>query len=576
MSVRLKVYANEDDALIYWSVPAPIPDCRGFAIERRLTDGHGTTIDTFLPNRIGFENEVVPQPADGSAPTKPSTEWPFQRFSWTDHDADTGDIVSYRVIPIVRAGAVLSPVAAEASAWSAARPLGGQTTGDFQPFFNRGFVISQFVARYLAQKHQTLAQFKATISNADDTTIRTFISGDLRLALLRQLHLAKSEHGEVFGALFELSDRELIDAVKALGARAHLVLANGAITKGKTEALADARKRDENEDARTELIAAGVDVPPDSRFIAPGPLGHNKFLVRVGTTGHPLAVWTGSTNWTPTGLCTQVNNGLLIQNHDVAALYLAQWHRLRDAANGFPDELVNANSVPKPIGADAPGTVRSVTWFTRTHHAADLDALNALVHAAHQGVVFLMFMPGATGLLATVTARAAEPDFYVRGVVSELPNGLTDESSVNVTLIAGATHIGSHFEVIEPEGVQHPMAWFAAEVTHKQFLASIGYAIIHSKVLVIDPFSDDPTVVTGSHNFSQSASSSNDENFIIVKGNRPLAEAYAVNIMGAYAHYRWRAYLASNHHPFNGLKDADTWQAPMLAANARDLAFWGV
>lgn len=25
-----------------------------------------------------------------------------------------------------------------------------------------------------------------------------------------------------------------------------------------------------------------------------------------------LATWTGSTNWTPTGLCTQLNNGLLI------------------------------------------------------------------------------------------------------------------------------------------------------------------------------------------------------------------------------------------------------------------------
>jgi len=46
--------------------------------------------------------------------------------------------------------------------------------------------------------------------------------------------------------------------------------------------------------------------------------------------------------------------------------------------------------------------------------------------------------------------------------------------------------------------------------------------------------------------------------------------------MGAYAHYRWRAYLASTHNPFNGLKDNDTWQAPMLASNRRDLTFWGV
>src|SRR4029079_16398650 len=117
---------------------------------------------------------------------------------------------------------------------------------------------------------------------------------------LKQLQLAKSEHGAVYGALFELSDRELLDAVKALGGKAHLVLANGSITKGKTEALADARKRDENATARPELIAAGVDVQPDRRFIAPGPLGHNKFLVRVGSTGKPLADRAGPPNRTPT------------------------------------------------------------------------------------------------------------------------------------------------------------------------------------------------------------------------------------------------------------------------------------
>jgi phosphatidylserine/phosphatidylglycerophosphate/cardiolipin synthase-like enzyme len=95
-------------------------------------------------------------------------------------------------------------------------------------------------------------------------------------------------------------------------------------------------------------------------------------------------------------------------------------------------------------------------------------------------------------------------------------------------------------------------------------------------VVVIDPFSVDPVVITGSHNFSASASGKNDENFIIVKGDRELAEAYAVNILGAYAHYRWRAFLAQTDRPFNGLKDHDKWQARKLAAERRDLRFWGV
>jgi phosphatidylserine/phosphatidylglycerophosphate/cardiolipin synthase-like enzyme len=155
-------------------------------------------------------------------------------------------------------------------------------------------------------------------------------------------------------------------------------------------------------------------------------------------------------------------------------------------------------------------------------------------------------------------ARSAEPDLYVRGVVSELTNGCGDESAVDVNLIDRANHTPFHLDIIQPEGIEHAFANFAAEVTHNQFLSQIGHAIIHSKVLVIDPFSADPVVITGSHNFSISASSKNDENFIIIKGDRQLAEAYGVNILGAYSHYRWRVFLSQTNKLFNGLKDNDT------------------
>src|SRR5215468_10768004 len=104
MRVKLKVYTNEDDALLFWSISAPIDKCRGFAIARRKRNANGQETDDFLLNRTGFENEIVkPTPKEAqTAVTKSSTEWPFQRFSWTDHDANTGETVSYRVIPIIR------------------------------------------------------------------------------------------------------------------------------------------------------------------------------------------------------------------------------------------------------------------------------------------------------------------------------------------------------------------------------------------------------------------------------------------------------------------------------------------
>lgn len=580
MTCKLKVYINEDDALLFWSVPAPIKACRGFAIERKMTDAKGKKSDGFLPNRVGFENEKIKAEAkEGQQPvTKPSTEWPFQRFDWTDHDANTGDTVSYRVIPVVRgADGKLSTEEAQASAWSEPRMLGGPSKSKFKPYFNRGFVISQFMARYLKEKGLTPAQFKNGLSDTDEKVIRTFLSGDLRLAMLAELDKAAKDKSEIFAALFELSDGELVDGLCKLGSKAHVVLANGSITKAKTETTAEARARDENAQARAKLRAAHVDVELKNRFTSPGPLGHNKFLVRTDKNGKPATAWTGSTNWSPTGLCTQVNNGLLIEDADVAAVYLQQWHRLREAKSEFPASLVSSNSKPKLTGQDTSGHVRSTVWFTKASHTVDLTALRTEVQAAREGILFLMFMPGSTGLFSTVAARSAEPNLYVRGVVSELPHGRDDESALDVKLIDGKDTLPPmHLDIIQPEGIKHPFAHFAEEVTHKQFLGSIGHAIIHSKVVVIDPFSADPVVITGSHNFSASASGKNDENFIIVKGDRELAEAYAVNILGAYVHYRWRVHLANAPKPFNGLKDDDGWLAPRLASQRRDLQFWGV
>jgi phosphatidylserine/phosphatidylglycerophosphate/cardiolipin synthase-like enzyme len=586
MSVKLKVYTNEDDALLYWSIAAPLPECRGFAIERRKTDTKKKKTQGFLENHIGFEKEDigVEQKEGQEAITKPSTEWPFQRFSWTDHDATTGDTVSYRVAPVVRnKKGALETADDLASPWSDPKLLGVPPTEKFKPYFNRGFVMAQFMARYLANNHLTLKQFKAKVGDPNDKTIgphneniRTFLSGDLRLALLAQLQTAKDQKTDVYAALFELSDDELIAALLALGKKAHVVLSNGSITKSKTETTEEAHARDENASARAKLIAAGVDVAEHDRFTSPGPLGHNKFLVRTDKLGKPVMAWTGSTNWAPTGLCTQINNGLLIEDAEIAQIYLDQWNRLRKAKSAFPPTLVSANSKPKDFGKEGEGNVRGSVWFSRTSKGVDLAALTAEVQKAREGILFLMFMPGASGLFSTVAARSAEPNLYVRGVVSELPHGRGDESAVDVNLIDGSSHAPLHLDIIQPEGVQHALAKFAAEVTHKQFLAGIGHAIIHSKVVVIDPFSPDPVVITGSHNFSASASSKNDENFIIVRGDHVLAEAYAVNILAAYQHYRWRASLAQAKKPFNGTKDNDQWQAPMLASQRRDLQFWGV
>jgi phosphatidylserine/phosphatidylglycerophosphate/cardiolipin synthase-like enzyme len=47
-------------------------------------------------------------------------------------------------------------------------------------------------------------------------------------------------------------------------------------------------------------------------------------------------------------------------------------------------------------------------------------------------------------------------------------------------------------------------------------------------------------VITGSHNLGFKASYSNDENILIIRGDRAVAEAYAAHVLDVYEHYRWR------------------------------------
>jgi hypothetical protein len=97
-------------------------------------------------------------------------------------------------------------------------------------------------------------------------------------------------------------------------------------------------------------------------------------------------------------------------------------------------------------------------------------------------------------------------------------------------------------------------------------------AIVHSKVIVVDPFSDQCAVITGSHNFSVSASEKNDENLVIVRGNKKLAQAYALHINGVYDHYSWRAFLGSGGDPDQIYKPLDGWKPG--GSRAQELDFW--
>jgi hypothetical protein len=563
-SIQIAVYTNSDDAFVAWAPSEFIPGCRGFLLERGRKTATGETVEP-VENRLGFKKD---KPKSGDH--QPSTKWPLQRFNWTDHAVNVGNEVRYRVTAMIDEGNGRPYRKGPASQWTPWAKLSADAGGGFSCFFNRGLALSQFVARYMREKKLTAAKFKAQLKASVDPKFRAFLEGDLGAKLAGMLQDAQAGSAGMHAALYELADQKLENAMIALGSHLHLILANGSDKSG-----------DGNAAARQHLNGAGITTI--DRMLKSKGLGHNKFVVLSDAHG-PHAVWTGSTNWSTTGLCTQINNGLLIEDAGVAQLYRQQWDRLKNASPpalnpaDFPAVLVSANDNAHSFSV---GGANVTVWFTRTSDGRDMAALRKLISSANDAILFLMFTPGKQGLHTLAGQRANEKKMYVRGVVSTLGNekGDSDKNVLDVQLLSSDKKFKpDHYTVVQPQGMDKDFGPWIGEVTRKTFLSQIGHAIVHSKVLVIDPLSADPVVVTGSHNFSAPASEKNDENLVIVRGHKKLARAYAAYVMSVYQHYRYRSYvremLAKGESPWSYLDDNDQWLKDELISKAQEIAYW--
>jgi phosphatidylserine/phosphatidylglycerophosphate/cardiolipin synthase-like enzyme len=551
--MKVKTYHNGDDVFIAWKPDSFIMSCRGFALYRRR-NGVEEVVNTW----VGFEDE-----AHEEGERRASTNWPIQKYQWSDYMANPGDRVQYRVVPMVGPNkSNLRPDTAHSSDWTDEIVLDYETSPKIETYFNRGIVASQWVSRRLGVEDSNLKAKKLkSIINTPKDPFREYLFGPLGKRLLQLLDDVAKEGREIFAALYELDDPELESALEKIGKRAHVVLANGSVKE---------KGGDQNRRARKRLQP---EVDLYNRMISPRALGHNKFLIICDANKKPRWVWTGSQNWTKTGLCSQANNSVLIDDPALASEYHKQWQLLVDAGNETPPDLKESNTTPRNIKI---GKTPVSLWFTPTIGQVDLEEARGLIDNAKQAVLFLMFNPGPKEtLLNQIIAQAQKENqgnnLYIHGVINQDPSTTANP----VELFEENSSDKVDFEVVLPEAVDETTAYWAAELRK----LPNTFAMVHSKVVVIDPFGKNPVVMTGSHNLGPKASKTNDENFLIIKDAPGVAAAYATNIMSIYNQYRWRfrRHVQPKGKRFKGLQDDDKWQKGYLKEGSRGLReinFW--
>lgn len=561
----IRAFVDSDHSLVVWKLDAPIQNCRGFALKRRTGDtpAEEDVLDTW----VGFAGDTAPP-----GTKRPSSEWPIQRYIWSDYNPPRDKAVSYRAVPMIGSKDALQEDAGQATAWSNPVTVSADVGDGISAYFNRGVVATQWLSREMRARGPENRTALTELIKTPQDRVRNFLGGAVLWRLPRLLNETLQSGGEIHAALFELNDPQLIEALTTFGAKAHVVLANGS------------KLPDENAEARQTLKNAGVEV--HDRIVGASHFAHNKFLAISDANG-PTSVWTGSTNWTITGLCTQSNNALLVENGELANWYLSEWQALVDAGNDYPADLFNENDQARTVALGSDATSSQV-WFAPVRNTVDLESARERINAAHDGILFLMFNPGPAGTLlndiverTTPGSASFDPNLHVHGVLNQDP-------STTAHPIVGLFHRGdlteADIDVVLPAAVDSDFAFWLKELSY-------SLVMVHSKCIVLDPFGTKPAVMTGSHNMGPKASGQNDDNLLIVDNSPKLAEAYAVYIMGVYNQYRWRYYqreavkgtvpatgAQSEAAPtWAGLADDDAWQTKYFNASSpeqRELNFW--
>lgn len=451
-----------------------------------------------------------------------SHEHPFQAFQWADYSAKPGYRYRYRVIPMYGSPGALTEKAATSITINT-EPLSGHKHG---VHFNRGGIASQaFVKRFPGM----------TLDEAGPPAY-AWLARDLLPALLGFIGQAKDSTYSLRAAIYELHWPEVLTAFKA------------ASSAGTDVKIIYHANDDETGNANEEQIdKAGIRSLCLPRRNAK--LMHNKFIV-LSKGGKPISVWTGSTNFSRNALHGQLNVGHAIHDRAMAKAFLGYWTALKPdpAADELKDWAETNNALPPDDDSDL-----LTPAFSPHHGRGVFDWWIDLASAPGKP----LFMTFPFGIVKDFRPVFDKNDGVLRfGLLDKYVNG--GNAASRAAAIADIERIRRHPNVGMALGQRIFVDWI--DGWHQES-RPIGVNVnwVHTKFMLIDPLGTKPVTLTGSANWSEASVSTNDENMVVIRGDKRVADIYFGEFMRIFAHHRFRESVARHIEQF-GSAAFNTWK----------------
>jgi len=486
----------------------------------------------------GFKvfRSVVPKPDRN---TRVSTwDHPVQSFVWDDFTAKPDEKYEYWFHPLRG-----TPRRLDRSAPAIRIPVRTEKLyGDeHDVFFNRGVASSQLYARRFGNKRPS------QLPAAQAAAALQWLTRDLDEAIVKFIESAGRGDG-LRCCFYEFHYEPVVTALKeAIDRGVDVRIIIDAKENGReddTGTLQPAFPRTENLDA---IATAGI---PMDRVILrdanPTNIQHNKFMVLLkGKSEKPSEVWTGSTNLSLGGFSGQTNVGHWVRDTTVARAYLAYWEVVATnggSRKGDPDARKKKSAYREQVEAiaEVPLTVDRIpkgvtSIFSPRTGTKVLDLYVQLADEAKtMSCATLAFGISAAFKAALQNNTNASSVVFLLLEKKDVPSA---RSTAPFVVINAKNNVYKAWGSL----LRDPVYQWVRETNARQLALNHHVSYIHSKILLRDPLGADPIVVTGSANFSVASTTSNDENMLVIRGNRRVADIYFTEFNRLFNHYYFRA-----------------------------------
>ncbi|MCP5520447.1 MAG: phospholipase [Verrucomicrobiales bacterium] len=491
-------------------------DLLGFALERRAGGAAGKY--EFQWSSLHFPGK---EHTNKKFNATPSDKAPFQKFRWGIYNVEPGNAYDFRVYPVYGTPDTPDlddPLELNLSTHSA-------SVGDHSVIFNRAVAASQAFERKFPEVEKLLKKHKKLPIEKWPAEAAAWLTRGVLDQILGIIEKATDKNWALDIAIYEYELQAIVQAVNEAHAR-------GVTLRIIYEAAPGEKQTAQNEASLRKIPKAA------KRARVPLAIFHDKFIVLSKVEGgkrKPQEVLCGSTNFTENGVYRQANVVHVIRREDAATQYAGMFEELWTTAD---DGAATRKWVDRNNPVEAGRGVN--IGFSPRSGIPDLQLFEKLIKGAKRDILFST----AFDLYDTIDdALLGDPGDPI------LRYGLQNSRS-RITGFHADRDADFVVKALLPKGLE---GW-QAESTKGQ----VGSLLVHTKVVIVDFTGKKPTVISGSHNLSRNASYSNDENYLIIRGDTDLADCYGCEVLRFYDHYRFRYYASHDK----------TKKPPMLEPNS--------